>query len=131
MKLVEVHQSIINKQAFDMTTTGMPMYDNMMQNRTYFRQEKGKRFTLYKDSWSPEKYLQRAAQGFESTVQRLQDTRDQRLIDKYAKQMQSGEKFPILVLDYSHRFTQEGIHRAFAAIKAGVDIVPVLTVYSA
>lgn len=113
--------------AFHSDTTEMPFYDNMMQNPEYFAKAKGLVSELV--NMPPKEYLQTAADGFGVTISHMVSQRDAKLIKLYTKKMLDGEKFPILTLDYSHaRLSQEGVHRAAAAIKAGVKEVPVLIV---
>jgi len=114
--------------AFHADTTDMPYYDNMMQNPEYFERAKGIATELIK--MSPQEYIKRAAKGFGKTPDEIVSQRDPELAASYAEKMQSGEKFPILTLDYSKgpRISQEGLHRSMAAIQAGVSEVPVLIV---
>ena len=52
-------------------------------------------------------------------------------IKTYAKLMDKDVKFPMTVLDYQDwpiGFGQEGRHRAYAAIKAGINEIPVMIV---
>ena len=132
MKLHELQQAIKltesrNPAGFDTTTTGMPHYDDMMELPEYFEKEKGYRFR--KINMTPDEYIMRAAKGFGSSVAAITSSREPEKVEDYAQKMLGGERFPMLTLDYSRgSFTQEGIHRAMAAKKANLDIVPVLSV---
>jgi len=118
------------QNAFHKDTTEMPFYDNMMQNPEYFERAKGLVSELV--NMSPSEYLNRVADGFGKTVEQVTKQRDAELVEKYTQKMIDGEQFPILTLDYSRgpRVSQEGVHRSMAAIKAGVNEVPVLIVTS-
>lgn len=129
MKLTEI-QAGPSIKGFTNQKTGMPMYDDMLRLPEYFRREKGLSFHV-SNQWTPEKYLERCAEGFKSTVERLNQTRDEELVDEYADKMMKREKFPMLVIDYSNGFRQEGIHRALAAQKIGIQKLPVMIVNKA
>jgi len=118
-------------------TTEMPDYDDMikaLQNNderllNYFDKEKGFKPELVK--MSPDEYIDTVVKGFNSTRKNVERERDPEKVDRFAKKMKDGEKFPILTLDYTRndkRVSQEGIHRSLAAIKVGVNEVPVLII---
>lgn len=139
-------QDLFETSPFSSVTTGMPMYDDMLKAndylKNYFREEKGITFKV--TSMDPAEYIASVSKARDIPVERLRATREASKIAEYAKQMkkEGSRKFPILTLDYA-RFppgtrpgsrgkylSQEGLHRAFAAIDAGVDRVPVLVVKS-
>ena len=139
-------QDLFETSPFSSVTTDMPMYDDMLKAndylKNYFREEKGITFKV--TSMDPAEYVASVSKAKDIPTDRLRATRDAEKIAEYAKQMQEegSRKFPILTLDYA-RFppgtrpgsrgkylSQEGLHRAFAAIDAGVDRVPVLVVKS-
>ncbi len=126
---------------FNQETTHMATYDDMMKDPEYFRNEKGRQFRIL--HMSPDEYIDRAAEGFSlhhgfSRKEALRGREGSSLVDQYAEKMQHGEKFPMVVLDHSSRrtfsgereksFSQEGLHRALAAKKIGVDKIPVMVV---
>ncbi len=124
MKLFEV-------LGFKDSETGMPTYDDMMANPDYFAKAKRRKGSVI--MMSPDEYIERAAAGFrkhdpEVTVDSVIKSRDTALVDKYAQEMQSGDKFPTIMLDYSMGFGQEGLHRALAAKKLGIEKIPVMIV---
>jgi 8-oxo-dGTP pyrophosphatase MutT (NUDIX family) len=99
------------------TGTGYDEYLNGKQNGGYVAE------------MSPAEYLQRCAyQVFENaTIESTLAAINEKNVDEYAKKMESGEKFdmPYLNLEKSE---QEGRHRAAAAMKAGIEKIPVLVV---
>ena len=125
-------QELLNENTpFLDDTTEMPYYDNMMQNPEYFRDQKGLDAKLV--NMSPQEYIEKVAKNKKVTKEKLLANREAKRIAGYAKQMkEGGRKFPILTLDYSRGkvVSQEGLHRSFAAIQAGVKEVPVLIVKS-
>ena len=78
---------------------------------------------------SPLEYIKRCAYDIfgedlgtlESTIA----TRKQGKIDDYAQQMLEGAEFDTPYIDYKTH-GQEGLHRALAAYKAGIDVIPVV-----
>lgn len=112
---------------FQSNSTGMPFYDEMMDNPEYF--ERAKRLLSNLTMMSPKEYVSRCAEGFKKTKSQIIDQRDKNLAMEYAQKMLDGEKFPILTLDYTRGdFSQEGLHRAMAAFAAKIPEVPVLIV---
>jgi len=114
---------------FDPTTTDMPFIDNMLKDpgrRDYFRREKG--YEYHQRTMTPQEYLDISASGGKGTGPDA-GVHGAKVAD-YAARMRQGESFPTLVLDWSSgRLSQEGRHRALAAIEAGVDEVPVVEVF--
>lgn len=116
---------------FKDSETGMPTYDDMMANPDYFARAKRRKGGIV--MMGPDEYIQRAAKGFQkfdpdSSIESVVAGRDSALIDRYAKEMQAGDKFPTIMLDYSIGFGQEGLHRALAAKKLGIEEIPVMIV---
>lgn len=129
---------------FTQTTTHMSDYDDMLHDPEYFKEKKNKVFTIV--HMSPREYIQQAYDSFKEhghlqphdDLQTLVQSRSDTLITKYQEKMKKGEKFPMLVLDFCSRpsfsggreksFSQDGIHRAIAAHRAGVTEVPVMVV---
>ena len=126
-KLVDITDRVKNKDivpAFDLTTTGMPTFNELMENPDYFRDAKdmvGEVVTM-----SPDKYLTKAAEVLGVTPEESNFAIDPKRVKKYADAMRKGAKFPIAVLEYG-KGNQEGRHRALAAKEVGIDI-PVLEV---
>jgi len=113
---------------FDPTTTDVPFIDNMLKDparRDYFRREKG--YEYHQRTMTPQEYLDISASGGRGTGPEAGI--DRGTVADYAEKMRQGELFPTLMLDWSSgRLSQEGRHRALAAIEAGVDEVPVVEV---
>ena len=130
MKLQQLFEDVnVNtNDVFEKDTTGMPNYDDMIQNPEYFKKQKGKDAQIV--TMSPDEYIKKVLKGFNTSLDKLMSGRDKDKINKFADQMKNnGKKFPILTLDYTgSKLSQEGVHRALAANKAGIKQVPVLVV---
>ena len=102
-----------------------PNQIDMLKDPEYMAKKKG---MVGEIVWmSPQEYIERCEQGFKSTGSKglVRQGRDPKLIKQYAQEMQKGDKFPMLELDYRGGFAQEGLHRAMAAELLGVRKVPV------
>ncbi len=119
--------------------TTIPNIDDIFQDPDYFRTAKKKEAKIV--HMTPEEYIKRSWKGFVQiyrdqgikppTEKELLTSRNMELVDEYAEAMKRGDEFPMLSLDYSGGyFSQEGLHRALAAIKAGIKKVPVAIVTS-
>ena len=120
MKLFELHEE------FDTTTTKMDPYDNMLNDPEYVAKAKRRKHGIV--YMHPLTYIEKAAKGFGSSYEDVVRSRDMALVDEYAEDMKRGDKFPLITLDYSMGFTQEGLHRAMAAAKLGYEKIPVMVV---
>lgn len=89
----------------------------------------GKQSGGYIAEMSPAEYLKRCAyQVFENaTIESTLAAINEKNVDEYAKKMESGEKFDMPYLNLK-KGEQEGRHRAAAAMKAGIENIPVLVV---
>ena len=114
---------------FNPKKVGVSMYDDMMDNPNYYKNIKNKIFEVV---WmTPMEYINKCADGFKSTNDRLIKSRTNKYSDKYADMMSRGTKFNMLYLDYSGSkgFSQEGLHRAVAAMSIDPDKkIPVMVV---
>jgi GNAT superfamily N-acetyltransferase len=122
MRLFEVAQTKLQPFSTDPVT---PNQMDMMKDPEYMANKKG---MVGKIEWmSPKEYIDKCVAGFRSIGEpgEVQRGRDPKLIKKYAQEMQSGDKFPMLELDYRGGFGQEGLHRAMAAQAIRVEEVPV------
>jgi GNAT superfamily N-acetyltransferase len=102
-----------------------PNQIDMLKDPEYMAKKKG---MVGEIVWmSPQEYIERCERGFKSTGSKglVRQGRDPKLIKQYAQEMQKGDKFPMLELDYRGGFAQEGLHRAMAAELLGVRKVPV------
>lgn len=116
-------------KGFTTNTTDMPFYDEMLRKPEYFKEAKGLEFKIV--DMDPQDYLDRVAKEFKKTnpeAGSFDTYANQDLINEYAQKMSAGEKFPMLTFDTRNGFSQEGRHRAKAAIKAGIRKVPVMMV---
>ena len=105
-----------------------PNVFDMKRNPEYWRDTKNRQ--LLEETMTPQEYLRLVDEGFEKIGSGGRGSLDvdQTLVDEYAAAMERGDLFPPLQLDYTRGdFSQEGRHRAHAAIKAGIDDVPVQT----
>ncbi len=124
MKVLEV-------LGFKDAETEMPTYDNMLANPEYFANDKNRKGSVV--MMSPDEYIAKSLKGFQRnrptvTKELLRKGRDSKIIDTYAADMKAGAEFPTLMLDYSMGFSQEGLHRAYAAKQLGLEEIPVMVV---
>jgi hypothetical protein len=112
--------------------TDMPMYDEILENlkwgKAYWRRSKGKDINIV--NMSPDEYMGHAHKIRNNPKHSLLDEYkrvDKGDVNKYAGDMQKGDKFPIPVLDHVGA-TQEGSHRAMAAKQLGEKSIPVVVV---
>lgn len=110
-------------QTFNSKTTGMSFYDNMLNNAEYFESAKGLVFEIVQ--MTPQGYLKACREGFESNEN---VGIEGELCKEYANLMRNGTEFPMLMLDYSKGFEQEGRNRALAAFIADIELVPVMII---
>ncbi len=115
--------------------TTIPNVDDILDDPEYFRRAKKK--TARRVQMSPREYIERAIKGFQLHYEGKSFEEVKRLVlggrskskaEGYAKAMQAGDKFPALSLDYTRGFSQEGLHRAIAAMMLGLETVPVVIV---
>ena len=142
---MKIRQLLENTMPFTTSTTNMPTYDDMMKMPEYHRDKKGWVFTIM--HMSPDEYINEVYRYWKhfgalqphDDMQTLDRRQSPKLVDRYAAKMKQGEKFPMPVLDHrSHMgwgsdkkeksFSQEGLHRAYAAKKLGVTQMPVMVV---
>ena len=103
------------------------MYDNMIKNPDYFKDKKGLTFTIFKNL-PPSKYIDKCCKGTGVTRDELLSNREKARIDQYAQDMQNGHTFPMPIVDYTYGFSQEGLHRAFAAEINGIEKMPFMVI---
>jgi hypothetical protein len=116
---------------FDVTTTGRPTPDDILfKYPEYWRTKKKKEGVI---KWmSPDEYVEACRAGFRSIGETgaIESGRSQTTIKEYAQMMKDGIKFHLPILDYrgygdEKSFSQEGLHRVFAAKLLGDELVPV------
>ena len=111
---------------FKKDSTGMPFYDEMIDNPDYYRERKGYDSKIV--MMSPAEYMKGSAKIHKSTYTAQVDNLDPDRIAEIADKIKSGgSKMPMMVLDYA-RNEQEGRHRSQIARKLGLPEVPVLVV---
>lgn len=133
------YRMAISDAMFDITTTDIPNYDNMLQNPEYFRKNKGKIFEIV--YMSPDEYISKITHGFyqkESTkkyyktIQNFQTYMDEHRLDqeRIKEYLKSQRKFPMPVIEYKdgQMMDQEGHHRATVAKLKGISQIPVMIV---
>jgi len=78
---------------------------------------------------TPQAYIDKCNREF--GVDTEASRRNSGKVEEYAELMKKGVKFPMLLLQYTFdgMFTQEGLHRAYAARDLGLTRVPVLIVH--
>lgn len=106
--------------------TGMSFYNDLLKDKEYMFWVKGLVGDLY--YMTPDKYFKKCADMQKTTVKEQLKYVDEKLAKEYKEKMLDGEKFPVLIIDYSDN-SQEGRHRAFASkmIDPSTEI-PVLVV---
>lgn len=116
----EVHQpkkaTESKYEGFSTTTTGVPYMDRRLQ------EGKG-----YIAEMSPLEYLQRCAYeifGGRATIESQINAGNDINTTEYAEKMRNGLEFDMPYLNYSSE-NQEGRHRAIAAMKLGIEKMPV------
>lgn len=122
MRLFELTEAKLQPFKLEPNT---PNQMDMMKDPEYMAKKKG---MIGKIEWmSPREYIDKCVVGFRSVGEpgEVERGREPKLIKKYAKEMQQGDIFPMLELDYRGGFGQEGLHRAMAAEMIGVNKVPV------
>lgn len=110
---------------FKTNETGMPHYNEMLNDKEYFETEKNKTFTIV--MMSPLDYLMKCQKGFGyETIADLLDSR----MKNYEKLLKSENKeWDMIMLDYTRGFSQEGITRAMIAFKKELELIPVMIVH--
>ena len=122
MRLFELIEAAFMPFTTDPVT---PNQYEMQRDPEYWAEKKGKVGEMV---WmSPTEYVERCERGFKSIGEpgAVRGGRSPEKIKRYAADMKKGDKFPMLELDYSNGFGQEGLHRAMAAEVLGVEKVPV------
>jgi hypothetical protein len=115
---------------WDITTAGVPIWDELMKDPKYFQDRKG--MTAEVQWMTPDEYFDLLPKVFahQYSYDTIKDATDPKKVDKYANLMKQGTKFPMLWIEWwnEDEGQQEGRHRALAAEKAGIEQVPVMIV---
>lgn len=125
MILHEIQQKL---NPFTENNTGVSRYNSWLRDPKIAENEG---FNVEIRQLSPQQYLDSCCYGFKCSMQQLLSTRqDSDKISKYQQDMEKGDKFPMLVLQFTRGggFTQEGIHRAVAALNINITSVPVMLI---
>lgn len=98
-------------------STGVSYYDNFLNFSDLHYMETHKNRTGKIVMMTPEEYYQECAtKVFTTSSDKLKVQRcTNDLVDKYAQDMKSGDKFPLLYINYSDH-DQEGLHRIMASV---------------
>ena len=118
-----------NTSYYDDLISDKPVGKSNYTVREYYRFEKGVESTI--EYMTANEYIDRCTHDIFRSKDAGQGVRDSVNVDKYAKDMLNGDKFPLPYLNYSEdNRSQEGRHRMLAAAKAfGEDTeFPVLIV---
>lgn len=113
---------------FRTDTTNIPYYDGMLKNKEYYESSKGVAYEI--KYMSPEDYLITIAKEIFNTNYKnaIDYMIEEDLIDEYVEAAKSGDKFPMVIIDY-YRKTQEGRHRAYVAKLLNIKKIPVMVVW--
>lgn len=117
-----------NPTPFSTNTTDMPEFDRMLNDPEYANTLG---FDVNVEWMRPKDYVSKCVDGFKTSHSSVESSRTSSgKVNQYAELIKSGTTFPMLVLQHtlSGHFTQEGLHRAFAAEMVGIETVPVLVV---
>lgn len=132
------------RESFNDKSTGMSYYDDVISDKYYA--ETKQRFTKVIEI-SPKKYIEACVEGFnankkisgyegqETTFDGLVSSRTDDSLEELKQKLQTNE-IDMPVLEYQIKnadyigFTQEGIHRAIAAMQLGYEKIPVLVCIS-
>ncbi len=128
---------------FDITTTGMSLYDELLKECILGKYKPVKSFRFDRkilpkiECMSPEQYLVKCYEihkySYDFSMQGkifddyLRENINIDLIKNYKERVLDGSKMPIPVLDYDNML-QNGRHRAVVAKELGVEEIPVLVV---
>lgn len=116
---------------FDLETD-LPSVDDMIMKPEYFLEKKGRRADIV--YMSPDDYVSTVRKTMIANGERMPYVEDKK-VSEYAKEMsklkngEGGKKFNALWVDMDSG-NQEGLHRAEAAKKAGMEKVPVVVTKS-
>ena len=139
-KLSNVYEEILNENSiftendgdencdccryFDFTHSQAGASYGGLTHPIYYEIEKGIRHEL--KYVSPEKYMREIAKGFGMSYEESLKSHAIRWhsVKEYAQSMLNGEKFPIGF--YQSSGSQEGRHRALAAMELGCNMIPVI-----
>lgn len=140
MKHQELFESIVGnslngRDVIDVTdTSDFPRYiERYFQNPSYFIRDKNIKIEVVDmrvgDYIRKAKQLLTRSYGTQ-TLSRTSTSTGRDKISLYAEKMKSGERFPLPYLNYIDN-TQQGLHRAEAALLAGVRNIPVAIINNA
>lgn len=124
-KAFNTQTTTIPKVNWNMWSTDLPYYDGLLKNPAHYRKAKGVTGAI--EYFTADQYMDEAAKFQNVTRQREYEMLDHDLVARYARKMETGDRFPIPVLDYAKQ-DQEGRHRAAAAARLGETRIPVLVV---
>lgn len=129
MKLSENLNRIVNEALSNfILKTGIPYFDNLMDNPEYFEKEKNISFRIV--NISPERYIRECADNMETTFNDLIENRQDKSKDDLVYKIKQGDELYIPYIQYGEAgFNQEGLHRAIACYELGISTIPVLIVY--
>lgn len=115
-KIIKKLKAINKNGVFKLDTTDIPNFDKHINHNNI----------VY---MTPKRYLEKTAIGFGRSISEYLKDFNSELTAKYANDMYDGNKFPLVVLDYSNNnFSQEGRHRSYAAYILGLNKIPVLII---
>ena len=110
---------------FNTKKTGMPLYDNILENLEYFEENKNKTYKIV--HMKPAIYISICANKFGNDLRMLRESRQDNL--KYNVGILEVEKWNMPMLDFTNGFCQEGITRSLRAEKEGLKEIPVMIIF--
>ena len=107
--------------------TGLPLYDNILSNPSYFLNEKNVQSEVIQ--MSPDEYIQKCAEAMNVTTESLVSERQDKSLRQLIYALHRNETIFMPYLHYTKEgFAQEGLHRALAAKECNIQEIPVLVV---
>lgn len=118
---------IINERYFKRQETGMSMYDDILKNPKFYSEIKNLKAKLV--FMDPDVYIQKVARMWNQSYTQVRKSREneKHIIDDLVNKLQQGVELDTPVINYKDK-TQEGLHRALAALKLGIKVIPVIEI---
>ena len=133
LTVIPVSKKLSGKDFFDLTNTGIPYYNDMLNNEAISDSRTTREYFLAEGiesriSWiAINTYFEETAKIHGSTPQEELDIVEPNLAYSYRDKAVQGSKMPLPIIDYIKEY-QEGRHRVVAGKLIGLNRIPVLIV---
>ena len=116
-------------KAFRRDKTDVPLYDGILKNPKYHREEKGFHYKI--EEMSPEQYMREVAKQQKTSLERQYECISPKRIKEYKELTLKGSPMPMPSLErYASGYeVQEGRHRAVVAKELGIKKIPVMKIW--